>query len=60
MSELQLVGLLSLILIVTTIVLTYRSALVRDIKIMLYILSLLAPPIAFLLFLVFYFKNRRR
>lgn len=60
MSELQLIGLLSLILIVTTIVLTYQSTLPRDKKIMLYMLSVLAPPIAFLLFLVFYFKNRRR
>lgn len=60
MSELQIIGLISLILIVATVVLTYRSALARDLKITLYVLSVLAPPIAFLLFLVFYFKNRRR
>lgn len=60
MSELQIIGLLSLVLIVGDFVLTYRSALPRDLKIVLYVASILAPPIAFVLFLVFYFKNRRR
>lgn len=58
MGELQLIGLISLILIVATIVLTYQSTLPRDKKTMLYVLSVLTPPIAFLLFFVFNFKNK--
>lgn len=58
MSELQIIGLISLILIVGTIVLTYRSALPRDLKIVLYVASILAPPVAFVLFLILYFKNK--
>jgi len=60
MGELQLIGLISLILIVATIVLTYRSALPRDLKIMLYVMAVFAPPIAFIVFVILYYNNRHK
>lgn len=60
MSELQLIGLLSLILIAATIVLTYRSALNSDLKILLYVMSVLTPPIAFIVFIILYFRSRHK
>ncbi len=60
MGELQLIGLISLILIVATIVLTYRSALNSDLKILLYVMAVLTPPIAFIVFIILNFRNRHK
>lgn len=58
MREIYVVGLITILLMVLTIVLTYTSRLDRDKKIPLYITSVFAPPVAIILFLIFYFKDK--
>lgn len=56
MNELHIAGVISLILILATILLTYRSNFSKETKILLYIMAILTPPLAFILCLFFYAK----
>lgn len=58
MRELQIVGAISLVVILGTILLTYRSNFSKETKLLLYIMAILAPPLAFILCLVFYAKRK--
>lgn len=59
MSEILIVAIVSLIVMVTTIVLIYRTPLTRDLKPVLYVLAVLIPPIAIILYLIFYLRHRK-
>ncbi len=58
MNEIYIVFIVTIILMIATIVLTYRSNINRDLKVSLYVVSILAPPIAVILFIIFYLKHK--
>lgn len=59
MNEIYIVFVVSIILMAATIILTYKSKINRDLKVSLYVVSILTPPIAIILFIVFYLKHKR-
>ena len=59
MNEIYIVFVVSIILMAATIILTYKSKINRDLKVSLYVVSILTPPIAIILFIVFYLKHTR-
>jgi hypothetical protein len=59
MNEIYIVFVVSIILMAATIILTYKSKINRDLKVSLYVVSILTPPIAIIMFIVFYLKHKR-